>query len=513
MLHQIRKVAFLSVFLLASSSLFAESHDSIPLQEGFRRWYVGVHSGLAVGKGTFSSFGSDKFRPGWTLGIHGGYRLTRVWSLELTADWGRYTLTEPACCQEQGYFLGPDWHRYSPDLLTSDMQGWYYRDLKSRTFVQRYGLQVNLNVLGFFHRTQDSRWLLELSPVVYAVGTSSDILRKTADHPVREPVERWHLGYGGHVEVGYAIRDNLNIGIYGGFIELTGEPLDGLPKIHRPNFIIDAGLKFGFAFGKKKSAKRKLAPVTVSPVVVSTGHSEPSQPSSVVPIPEALKTEMTGVPTDTGIVAPMKTAVAVVESGRSVEQSKAGIPEAGREEEKMDEGVSAQKTVGTVVSDVSKETKEVASVSGQNAPDGVKVVIGTPNKEETGNEKVGIKAEQPKEKHVSPAPEVVASDFPVICFSFNGVWINPTEKIKVKAIAERMKNDASIRFRIIGWSDESGGEVIAKLVSLQRAEAVKAELVKHGISGNRIETVGVGIKRDVASAAEARIVTFVEIAK
>ena len=76
-----------------------------------------------------------------------------------------------------------------------------------------------------------------------------------------------------------------------------------------------------------------------------------------------------------------------------------------------------------------------------------------------------------------------------------------------------MKNDASIRFRIIGWSDESGGEVIAKLVSLQRAEAVKAELVKHGISGNRIETVGVGIKRDVASAAEARIVTFVEIAK
>ena len=51
----------------------------------------------------------------------------------------------------------------------------------------------------------------------------------------------------------------MNIGVYGGFTHLTGKPLDGMPALHSTNFIIDAGVKFSFAFGsKKRSGKRVL---------------------------------------------------------------------------------------------------------------------------------------------------------------------------------------------------------------------------------------------------------------
>ena len=144
-----RKMTMLGAALLMSAPLFAQgSITNIPKNDYTRGWYIGAQAGMPMAESDFSSFGADKFRPGWSAGIHAGYRFTPVWSLEMTVNWGQQFLAEQDCCFERGYFLGSVHNRYHPDLIPAGIQGWYYKDLKSRTFVQRYGLQVNMNVLG-----------------------------------------------------------------------------------------------------------------------------------------------------------------------------------------------------------------------------------------------------------------------------------------------------------------------------------------------------------------------------
>ena len=383
---------------------------------------------MPMAEADFSSFGADKFRPGWTAGIHAGYHFTPVWSLEVSASLGQIFLAAQNCCYERGYFLGADFNRYRY-VIPEGMVGWYYTDLKSRTFVQRYGLQVNMNMLGFFNATKNSRWRLEVSPAVYAVGTSSDLMTKADNTLVADNINNWHLGYGGQTQVSYAVADNVNIGIYGGFTHLTGKPLDGMPELHSTNFIIDAGVKFSFAFGGKKRACKSATAAVVLAVVTPTVPAE--QPKPVVE--EVVETPQEVIATDT---------------------------------------MAAQTVQPKVVKEQPKEVVE----------------------------------------DVATPPTVANSiEFPVIYFSFNSIWIEPSERGKVKKMAEMMKADKSIRIRITGWCDEIGGEEVNKRVSLQRAEAVKRVLGQWLIPADRVETVGGGIKRDAASDAEARNAITIEI--
>ena len=72
------------------------------------------------------------------------------------------------CCPD--YWMGTDGCRY--EAAVAGMDGWYMSALRSRTFVQRYAAQLNVNLLGFFRATRDSRWSLDLSPHIAAIGTS-----------------------------------------------------------------------------------------------------------------------------------------------------------------------------------------------------------------------------------------------------------------------------------------------------------------------------------------------------
>ena len=428
-----KTLVLLLTLSLSVTIVFAQ--EGKPAQKDYTRgWYVGAQAGMPMAEADFSSFGADKFRPGWTAGIHAGYHFTPVWSLEVSASWGQTFLAAQSCCYERGYFLGADHNRYRY-TIPEGFGGWYYNDLKSHTFVQRYGLQVNMNMLGFFNATKNSRWRLEVSPAVYAVGTSSDLMTKADNTLVSDNINNWHLGYGGQSQVSYAVADNMNIGIYGGFTHLTGKPLDGMPELHSTNFIIDLGVKFSFAFGGKKRAC-KSAPAVVPAVVTPTVPAE--QPKQVVE-------EVVAVP-----------------------------------EEKTE---SVEEVIATDTVAVQPIQQEVVS-------------------------------EQPKEvmEEVATTPVVTSTrEFPVIYFSFNSVWIEPSERAKVKEIADMMKADKSFRIRITGWCDEIGGEEVNKRVSLQRAEAVKRVLGQWLIPAERIETVGGGIKRDAASDAEARNASTIEI--
>jgi OOP family OmpA-OmpF porin len=111
----------------------------------------------------------------------------------------------------------------------------------------------------------------------------------------------------------------------------------------------------------------------------------------------------------------------------------------------------------------------------------------------------------------TPEPDPEVSPFPVIYFSFNSIWIEPSERDKVRQMADMLKADKSIRIRVTGWGDPVGGEAANQRVSLQRAEAVKRVLGQWLIPADRVETAGAGIKHDAASYDEARVATTIEI--
>ena len=258
------------VFLLCLLPSFASAQtDSIETEVVYDRgWYVGAQGGVSFGVNSFSSFANDKTRYGWNGGIFVGYMFNDILSLEASAGLGKFTLAERDCCNERGYFLGSDWNRYK--YVLSGMTGHYYKDLASEVFTQRYGLKLNLNVLGLFNRTKDSRWRINLSPAVYAVGTSADIKTLADDEVVREDIDNWHLGVGGSAEVSYAITKHLNLGIYGGVTFLTGpKVMDGMPELHHDNHIIDGGLRLAWNFGATRPVK-KVEPSVVFQTVVDT---------------------------------------------------------------------------------------------------------------------------------------------------------------------------------------------------------------------------------------------------
>jgi outer membrane protein OmpA-like peptidoglycan-associated protein len=55
------------------------------------------------------------------------------------------------------------------------------------------------------------------------------------------------------------------------------------------------------------------------------------------------------------------------------------------------------------------------------------------------------------------------------------------------------------RIRIEGHTDSTGGEAYNQALSERRAESVKNELVAQNIAAERIQTVGYGLSRPVAT--------------
>lgn len=225
---------------------------SVHAQTG--NWYAGVQAGMPFGVSTFSSFGADKTRFGWEAGIYGGFRFNPIFSLEASLAWGKTSLSAQECCH---YWLGADGMPYYAPVL--GMEGWDYGNLKSETNLQRYGMQLNMNVLGFFERTKQSRWTFEVSPLLAVVGSKACVNTVSGNVEVLPSKMDWHFGAGGNLQLGFRITESLGVNLYSGITYLTGKRMDGMPEFrHRNNFLWESGLKIGWTFGRK-SKERAVA--------------------------------------------------------------------------------------------------------------------------------------------------------------------------------------------------------------------------------------------------------------
>ena len=242
-------IAILTSVLPLSTMKAEEEKDVLVPSQG---WYVGVEGGMPFGFSTFSSFGHDKTHLGWVAGLYGGYRFNSIFSAELSAKYGEMNLSAQDGCVERNYWLGSDGVLYKAGVL--GMDSWEYANLKSHVRMGRYGARVNINLLGLFHQTADSRWDLAVSPHIYAVTTKADIRTIANDAKVMKGSTNWHLGYGADLQVGYQLTSCLKLGIYSGLTRLTGERMDGMPEhLHKNNFVWESGVRLGINLSKKKN--------------------------------------------------------------------------------------------------------------------------------------------------------------------------------------------------------------------------------------------------------------------
>ena len=242
-------IAILASVLPLSTMKAEEGKDVLIPSQG---WYVGIEGGMPFGFSTFSSFGHDKTHLGWAAGLYGGYRFNSIFSAELSAKYGEMNLSAQDCCVDRNYWLGSDGVLYNAGVL--GMDSWEYANLKSHVRMGRYGARVNVNLLGLFHKTANSRWDLAVAPHIYAVTTKADIHTIADEAKVMKGSTNWHLGYGADLQVGYQLTSCLKLGIYSGLTRLTGERMDGMPEhLHKNNFVWESGIRLGISFSKKKN--------------------------------------------------------------------------------------------------------------------------------------------------------------------------------------------------------------------------------------------------------------------
>lgn len=255
-----RLLVAMLAFILPFAFVKAEvKEDGKTISQG---WYVGIEGGMPFGFSTFSSFGHDKTHLGWAAGLYGGYRFNPIFSAELSAKYGEVNMSAQDCCVERNYWLGSDGVRYKAGVL--GMDSWEYANLKSHVRMGRYGARVNVNLLGLFHKTANSRWDLAVSPHIYAVTTKADIQTIADDVKVMKGSTNWHLGYGADLQVGYQLTSCLKLAIYSGLTRLTGERMDAMPEhLHKNNFVWESGIRLGISFAK---AKKKNVAVETTPI-------------------------------------------------------------------------------------------------------------------------------------------------------------------------------------------------------------------------------------------------------
>lgn len=312
-----RLLVAMLAFILPFAFVKAEvKEDGKTISQG---WYVGVEGGMPFGFSTFSSFGHDKTHLGWAAGLYGGYRFNSIFSAELSAKYGEVNMSAQDCCVERNYWLGSDGVLYKAGVL--GMDSWEYANLKSRVRMGRYGARVNVNLLGLFHKTANSRWNLAVSPHIYAVTTKADIQTIADDAKVMKGSANWHLGYGADLQVGYQLTSCLKLGIYSGLTRLTGERMDGMPEhLHKNNFVWESGIRLGISFAK---AKKKNVAVETTPIVEQkVPTTEPEAPMAEPEAPQQVTTPQA----DTLQQEIAEKAETRVEEQEVVEQPKATFP-------------------------------------------------------------------------------------------------------------------------------------------------------------------------------------------
>ena len=102
--------------------------------------------------------------------------------------------------------------------------------------------------------------------------------------------------------------------------------------------------------------------------------------------------------------------------------------------------------------------------------------------------------------------------FPDVNFDFNSRRLSPLGVARAKAVAEMIQKDGAVKVILQGHTDNRGSDDYNMKLGMDRAEAVRQELVSNGVSADRLSTVSFGKSQplfnddsDWARAANRRV--------
>ena len=102
----------------------------------------------------------------------------------------------------------------------------------------------------------------------------------------------------------------------------------------------------------------------------------------------------------------------------------------------------------------------------------------------------------------APVPPPVV--LPTVLFKLATAELLPSARPALNRLAEELRAQPALRLRIAGHTDRVGESEKNQLLSEQRAEAVKAYLIKEGIAAERLSTIGYGDQQPHYPAPDAR---------
>lgn len=107
--------------------------------------------------------------------------------------------------------------------------------------------------------------------------------------------------------------------------------------------------------------------------------------------------------------------------------------------------------------------------------------------------------------------------FPDVNFDFNARKLNTLGRSKTKTIAEQLNRSPGLKVVLQGNTDDRGSDSYNQKLGMDRAEAVRAELLANGVSADRLSTVTFGEsqplyaeKTESARAANRRVEVHVD---
>lgn len=103
----------------------------------------------------------------------------------------------------------------------------------------------------------------------------------------------------------------------------------------------------------------------------------------------------------------------------------------------------------------------------------------------------------PEAEPQAPQPQRIVLEG--VLFESGRATIQPQSFPRLDRVAEYMTHRPSTRIRVAGHTDNVGDPERNQTLSEERAEAVREYLISQGIDGSRIEAVGYGDQRPVAS--------------
>jgi outer membrane protein OmpA-like peptidoglycan-associated protein len=98
----------------------------------------------------------------------------------------------------------------------------------------------------------------------------------------------------------------------------------------------------------------------------------------------------------------------------------------------------------------------------------------------------------------APAPPAAAQPQPqsfVVFFAFDSAMIDDSGRKVIAQAAAQMKQNQVTRIQVVGHADRAGPEQYNFRLSLRRANAVKAELIRLGINADQVSVEGKGMSQ------------------